>query len=136
MDRNEFRRRIDLVTGLKFSDRDVAELVECLDICRDYADPGAAGRQAPLFMARHWPPPKPFKVLCGLVGIVEDVWRDNGGKGHGVRRDDDGKQGPLVRLLQELFKFAGARPPRPRTLRDAIQRARLRERRPDLYPDE
>lgn len=126
-DRDEFRRRINLVTGLKFSDRGAAELEESLGACRDYADPGAAGRQAPSFMAPDWSEPKPFKVLCALVEIVEDVWREHGGKGHGARRDADGKQGPLVRLLLELFKFAGARTPSARTLRDAILRVRRRE---------
>lgn len=123
--RGEFHRRIDLVTGLKFSDRAAAQLEDLLDACRGYADPAAAGRAAPAFMAGDWSEREPFECLCATAAVVEDVWRESGGEGHGARWGADNKEGPLVRLLSEMFKFAGVKePPSGRTLRRAIQAAR------------
>jgi hypothetical protein len=127
--RNEFRRRINFVTGLEFGDRAATALEDLLDACRHYADPAAAGRQAPAFMTADWGNRTPPECLCAIVWLVEDIWHEQGGKGHGARWDVDDMQGPLVRLLMEMFKFAGVEKnsPSARTLRRALQAARADE---------
>jgi hypothetical protein len=132
--RDEFRHSIDSVTGLKFNDSQAEALEDLLDACRDCADPATAGRQAPAFMAPHWGKRTPPERLCAIVGLVEDLWREAGGKGHGARWATKFEaEGPLVRLLEEMFKFAGVKAknsPSARTLRRAIQAARADEDSP------
>lgn len=127
------RNRLNTVARVTFSDKAVAELEELLPAFADYADPAAKGRKAPLFMAPDWRPDLPqSSILNALVVLVETIWRENGGQGHGARWDKDSdKHGALVCLLQELFAHAGVRkPPSSRTLRRAIQAARQNEASP------
>ena len=125
--RGEFHHRINLVTGLEFSDRAAAQLEDLLDACRCYADPATEGRAAPAFLAPDWSQRTSFERLCATAAVVEDVWRESGGEGHGARWGADNTEGPLVRLLLEMFKFAGVanqNAPSARTLRRALQAAR------------
>jgi hypothetical protein len=133
--RSELKRRCESRTGLTFNDAQLADLQELTRVCAHYADPGAEGRRAPLFMAEDWRPTTQHEVLCALVELVEDVWREAGGKGAGSWFDlnENDKNGPLVRLLFELFKFGGVnKPPSPRALRRALQRVRAGRTRPPL----
>ena len=56
---------------------------------------------------------------------MESIWRENRGKGSGARFPVDGMDGPLIRLMAELFHIHGVKdPPSLRTLRRALEEVR------------
>jgi hypothetical protein len=122
------KQRCELVAGVKLSDEAFTELEWLAEYCVLYADPGAEGRQAPLFMAPDMRPSTTKnrqQALHLLVAGVQVVWRDSGGKGgSGAWYDmrDPERNGSLVRLLGSMFEQTGVKPfPSPRTLRRAIR---------------
>lgn len=117
------KQQCELRGGVKLSDAAFAELVFLAEYCEMYADPGAAGRRAPLFMAPDFRTADNLQVLHELVTGVQEVWRASGGQGNGTWRDnnDRDRNGALVRLLSSMFEQVGVKSPSPRTLRRAIQ---------------
>lgn len=107
--------RCERALGVKLTSGAVADLADLAEYCVLYADPGAEGRRAPLFMAADFrsplTPPQRADVLLRLVEGVAEVWRSNGGT----------KRERVGRLVRSLFKQAGMTVPAARTLRRAVQ---------------
>jgi len=121
------KQRCERVAGVKFSERAFSELEWLAEYCVPYADPGAEGRTAPLFMALDFHPSttdNQKQALSDLVKGVQELWRVAGGKGSGTWYDlkDPDRNGKLVGLLSSMFEQVGVRqPPSARTLRRAIE---------------
>jgi hypothetical protein len=121
------KRQCELRAGVKFGHQAFAELEWLAEYCVLYANPGAEGLWAPLFMASDFRPTMATdqqQALHVLVAGVQALWRASGGEGKtGAWYDkaDAERNGPLVRLLGSMFEQVGVKPPSARTLRRAIQ---------------
>lgn len=94
------RQRCELMSGVTFSDEAFADLEELARYCVRYADPGAEGRQAPLFMSPDFRPATTefrLEVLHELVMQVQILWRQSSGVRSGTwyNKSIPSKNGPL-----------------------------------------
>jgi hypothetical protein len=123
------RARLELVSGARFGDDGVEELQELFTM---YTERGADLTPMPFWDPDHIVPvaQQESRALRALVEGVWMVWLEHGGQGHGGRWDvDPDVNGPVIRLLQELFQQNGIKPPSARTLRRALQAVQQEEAR-------
>ena len=125
------RGRLDRVGRVSLTDRQYAELEDCLGL---YAK---SRLDVPLWMVSDCDgtvaiSQRQAQRLRALVECVWWVWHDAGGKGSGARWDVDRMQGPFIRFLQELLQQAEVvRQPASRTLREHLHQF-LRDLEPEV----